>query len=289
MTVTPAWPEEVFGFPVVKSPIGAAGTLEHVTNIVLHTTEGPEDGDPRPTFDQRGDAPHFAISAQNGGTIWQLRSLDQWAAALRHSPSAPESPNAHALQIEICGFTGGDRTTPTKQWLPTSVVLERLAAVVAYMSEYHSVPLVVPNPAWKDDCSDMHLPWAANNSRRQWAATSNHWPNVRGVWAHVEVPWQDPTWHFDCGAMGRTKIIDMATALLVPTPPPGGDDELTDAQAAMLAHQETLIREEAKRHGLSLAAGSPWIADLAKIRAAAARETLGALPGKPTPIPNTLP
>lgn len=222
--MTAAWPTSVFGIPVVRDPIGSAGRLLAPVNVVLHTTEGPENGDPRPTFEARGDAPHFAVSAKNGGTIWQLRSLDEWAAALRHGtvPPGAASPNAHAVQIEICGFTGGGKGG-TAAWSLSPLMLRLVAACVAYMAQHHSIPLIVPNPTWKDDCSDMRLPWAANNSRRQWAAQFGNWPRKRGVWAHVEIPWQDPTWHYDCGALNRTAIIEAALALLHPPPPNGGD------------------------------------------------------------------
>lgn len=240
MTTSP-WPTSVFGIPVIKDEIGTAGLLKRPVNIVLHTTEGPEDSDPRPTFKARGDAPHFAVSARNGGTIWQLRSLDQWAAALRHGtiPPGQDSPNAHAVQIEICGYTG-DGNGAYAAWSLSPLMLRLTAAAVAYMAQHHAVPLAYPNPAWKDDCSDMPHPWAVNNARRKWAGFGGNWPNRRGVWGHVDVPWQDPTWHYDPGALNRTQIINAAKALLEPPPPPNGGDMAGEADKIAAATLKAL-------------------------------------------------
>ncbi len=196
--MTSAWPGQVFGFKVTKEQTGSAGTLEHPVVIVHHTTEtdSPVGSYPNP--------PHFEVSESK---IRQFRSLDEWAAALRHSSSAPFSPNAHAVQIEIVA-----RSKQKVYELPAGT-LDRVAALDAYIYQYHGVPLTVPN-GWPDDCADMQLPWAVDNSRRKWAAKANgsthNFPAVRGIWEHKEVPWQDPSWHWDCGALSRTKIIARA-------------------------------------------------------------------------------
>jgi hypothetical protein len=57
------------------------------------------------------------------------------------------------------------------------------------------------------------LPWADNNSRRIKAA-NGLWPAERGWWMHMEVPWQNPSWHWDCGALRRSEMLRMAQILL---------------------------------------------------------------------------
>ena len=213
-----AWPTEVYGFKVTREQTGSAGRLLKPVVIVHHTTEtdGPVGSYPNP--------PHFEVSSTK---IRQFRSLDEWAAALRHSDRAPYSPNAHAVQIEIVCRSKQARYTPPKP------EMDRVAALDAYISGYHDVPLVVPNN-WPDDCSDMPLPWAAENSRRKWAAKANgnlhNFPSVRGVWEHKEVPWQDPSWHWDCGAMSRSAILARAKELL-----DGGPPEKTPSSAVRTA------------------------------------------------------
>ena len=191
-----AWPDEIYGFKVEHEPTGSAGTLLTPVSIVLHTTEtsGPIGFYP--------DPPNFETSS---GRIRQFRGVDEWSAALRHDPAHNPfgtETNAFAAQIEIVGFS------QQKLWQPDEGTMERTAAVMAYFAEFHGVPLVVPNPDWKDDGSDIVGIWASRNSRRKWAEL--HWPYTRGVWMHLEVPWQAPTWHWDAGGLARRELIARA-------------------------------------------------------------------------------
>jgi hypothetical protein len=45
-------------------------------------------------------------------------------------------------------------------------------------------------------------------------AAGGLWPIKKGWWMHMEVPYQQPTYHWDCGALKRTKMLEMAQALL---------------------------------------------------------------------------
>ena len=208
-----ALPRTIYGFVVRQMPIGGAIHIPLVKPIsgVLHTTEGSTAESAAQTFHQNGDPPHFAIDSSS---IIQFRPLNEIAMALRHSPAAnvfKGRTNAHAVQIEIAGFS------KQSLWLPDKETVARLAAVMAYASKFHDIPLVVPND-WQDNCSDMPLPWAARNSRRKWA--ESNWPNVRGWWMHLEIPGQGPSWHWDCGAIKRTVLIQKAGEFLNgPTPP----------------------------------------------------------------------
>jgi hypothetical protein len=207
-------PSTIFGHKVTHELIGGTGKLLSPVDIVLHTTE--TDG-PVPKYP--GDAPNAEISTQKGIRLFQ--PLDRWGSALRHSSSAPYSPNGYCVQVEIVA------RSKTSLWHLPPDLLILVAAFVAYVSQMHGVPLVVPNKGWKDNGSDCPMPWAANNARRQWAAKPNgrlhNYPAARGVWMHMEVPWQDPSWHWDCGAIARTEILTAAQALITP----GGDDDMT--------------------------------------------------------------
>ena len=208
-----ATPSSIFGFTVKQMPIGGAITapLDKPISGVLHTTEGSTAESAAQTFHINGDPPHFAVGS---GSIIQFRPLNQRAMALRHSPNKnvfKGATNAHAVQIEIAGFS------KTSLWLPDKNTVDRLAAVVAYSSLFHDIPLAVPNN-WPDNCSDMPLPWAKRNARRVWAESNR--PATRGWWYHMEIPGQGPSWHWDCGAMKRTVVLQRAQELMKGTTPP---------------------------------------------------------------------
>ena len=205
-------PSAIYGFTVKQMPMGALTTpLQAPVVGVLHTTEGATAEGAADTFHANGDAPHFAIDA---ASIIQFRPLDQIAMSLVHDPSKnvyKGATNAYAVQIEIAGFS------KQSLWIPDPATASRVAAVMAYASLFHGIPLTVPND-WPDDCHDMPLPWAARNTRRVWAET--HWPAVRGWWLHVEVPGQAPSNHWDCGAMRRTDLLTVAASFTSGSIPP---------------------------------------------------------------------
>jgi hypothetical protein len=209
-----ATPATIYGFTVRQMPMGTSAVpLQSPVVGVLHTTEGATADGAAATFHANNDAPHFAVDA---ASIIQFRPLDQIAMCLRHDPAGnvyKGETNLYAVQIEIAGFS---KTTP---WLPDQATVNRVAAVMAYASLFHGFPLAVPNN-WPDDCSDMPLPWACRNARRIWAEADNNWPNVQGWWMHMEVPGQAPSFHWDCGAIGRTALITAAEAYREGATPP---------------------------------------------------------------------
>jgi len=111
------------------------------------------------------------------------------------------------VQIEMVARS---RQTP---WLPKSATLDPTVAILAFCHKALGIPLRVPN-AWPDDCADLPLPWAANNRRRRQA--QRRLACREGWWMHLEVPDQGPTWHWDCGALRRSRMLTMA-GLLAPT------------------------------------------------------------------------
>jgi hypothetical protein len=230
------WPKSVFGFPVRRDPIDSGAPLSQPVVGVLHTVEGSTDELAAATFKASHVPSHFSIDTDS---IIQFRSLKETGSALRHDPAAnvyQGGTNAFAVQIEIAGFS---KTTP---WQPDEGTIARVAAVMAYASKFWDIPLVVPND-WPDDCHDMPLPWAARNARRRWAEQRGRWPKVRGWWMHMEVPGQGPTWHWDCGAMRRTILVERAKAILGGAGTAGPDDAVGAAVAQPQA--EAVQTEEA--------------------------------------------
>jgi hypothetical protein len=93
-----------------------------------------------------------------------------------------------------------------KLWLPNENNLIALYALLAFSNRFLNIPLADPNN-FPDDLSDMrgHI-IASNNLRRRWAAEGN-FPKISGVWQHLEIPFQYPTWHYDCGKLQRSLIL----------------------------------------------------------------------------------
>ncbi|MBR8279059.1 peptidoglycan recognition protein family protein [Burkholderia vietnamiensis] len=170
---------------------------------VLHTTEGGNVSGALTAFEKNFDPPHFLVGENR---IIQCRPLGARAAALRSNHY--DSPNDNAqIQIEMVGFS------QKKLWLPDDPTLNGALLIMAYCYKHFGIPLQPPNNAWPDDLSDMPQPWASDNKRRQVAA-NGMWPSAKGWWMHLEVPYQDPTWHWDCGALQRKEMFNRAAALV---------------------------------------------------------------------------
>jgi hypothetical protein len=98
-------------------------------------------------------------------------------------------------------------------WLPDQGTLYPTVALMAYLALNNGIPLSIPGN-WPDDCSDLQTPppWDNDNARRVQAA-AGLWPNTQGWWMHMEVPGAQPTWHWDCGAIRRSVMIEMASLM----------------------------------------------------------------------------
>ncbi|HKV40470.1 MAG TPA: hypothetical protein VJX67_14750 [Blastocatellia bacterium] len=200
--------QEVFGFKVeikeIRRPDGQDYLPTLATGVgVLHTTEIPSVEETWHLLNDKYSPPHFITGESR---IIQCRPLGAQGAALR--TNAPHAPNAEAqVQIEQVAFS---RRSP---WLPDLPTLRPTVALMAYCSTTLGIPLRAPNN-WPDNWSSVPEPWDADNQRRQLAA-AGLWPTEKGWWTHMEVPWQEPTWHWDCGAIKRSEMLAMAAALLV--------------------------------------------------------------------------
>ena len=198
------WIDYIFGFRVEKKEIRRPGDEPYLPRSdsgigVLHTTEIAGVDHSWDVLNESRSAPHFVTGE---GRILQCRPLSVQGAALR--TNSPHTPNKYPIQIEQVAMTRGTL------WLPDEGTLFPTVALMAYLALNNTVPLRIPAD-WPDDCSDLMSlpPWDNDNVRRTQAA-SGLWPNERGWWMHMEVPWAHPTWHWDCGAIRRSIMIEMA-------------------------------------------------------------------------------
>lgn len=221
------FPDKIFGFKVEKRVIPRPGGKKFMFNShtqigVLHTTESPSVEGSFKTLNKARSAPHFIVGE---GRIIQCRSLGHQGAAL--VGNSPVFANAQAsIQIEMATFTGGgkDTSTTTDVWLPKEGVLLPTVAILAFCAGNGiDIPLQVPTDDWRDDNSDMPLPWAGGPTKkkpkrkpnvRRIRAAKGDFPKLKGWWMHVEIPGQQETWHHDCGALRRRDMLRMAQELL---------------------------------------------------------------------------
>ena len=159
------FPNKIFGFKVEKREIPRPGGQKFLFNShtqigVLHTTENPSVESSFKTLNKNHSAPHFIVGE---GRIIQCRSLNHQGAAL--VGNGPVFANAQAsIQIEMAAFTGGGKDTShtTDVWIPNDGVLQPTVAILAFCSANGiDIPLQVPTDDWRDDNSDMPLPWAS--------------------------------------------------------------------------------------------------------------------------------
>lgn len=213
--------QDLFGFKVEKREMARSGGrpyAKHSTdklNIVLHTTEGSTLAGALSTFAASpNNSSHFVVGQ---GRIVQLRPLNAQGGALR--ANSPHNPNDGAIQIENVGFS------KETLWIPDDGVLKPLAGLLAYLSVNLNVPLSVPND-WPDDCSDIKTILSSNNTRRK--AAEKTYPAPQGVWMHLEIPWQQSSWHWDMGKVQRSVILqqakELADQLAAGASPAGGPD-----------------------------------------------------------------
>ncbi len=212
------WPAKIFDYEVERKEIPRKNNkpyyaTAHTQIGVLHTTEGSTVSDAWAALSSKHEPSHFIVGE---GRIVQCRPLTKQASSLHGDPPFYANANA-ALQIEMVGFTGGNpnfNKHAYDSWIPADDVLKPVIAIMAWASANGlDIPLQVPSAAWVDDGSDCPRPWAVENKRRLQAA-HGLWPSAKGWWTHMEVPGQGPTWHYDCGAIRRTQIIQMARDLL---------------------------------------------------------------------------
>ena len=144
------WLSKVYNFDVERREIPRGGGKAYIpmgqTQIgVLHTTEGFGVDSAWNTLKNHPGgpaAPHFVIGENR---IVQCRPIGVQSAALRGA--APFFDNQYAsVQIEMCGFTGGNSDFAKHgmdAWMPVDETLQPLIALMAYCASKwhrHSAP-----------------------------------------------------------------------------------------------------------------------------------------------------
>jgi len=192
----------------IRRPSGQAYyTLGANPSFCIHTTEGSTVSGAWSTLAGKFAAPHFIIGENR---IVQCRPLNVQGAALR-------SHNDRFIQVEMVGHSS------LALWFPAEASGGPLVALTKYLHDHLGVPLYRP-PEWSDKLAGSY--WAYDNPRRKdrYALTR------RGVYGHLDVPDQSPTWHWDPGSLDYTELFRRVGG----TTPPAQEDEMTEEQKEML-------------------------------------------------------
>jgi hypothetical protein len=218
VVISSGWLDDMNGITVEREDLHSAHGLRPASASgigVLHTTESSTLDSALGEFRKvSANAPHFVVGE---GRIVQCRPVWARAGSLRDNP--PHAANEHAqIQVELVAFS------QQKSWSLDPNTEGPALAVLAWCAQTgnlsKSIPLVVPDPGWADDCHDMPLPWATDsNTRRQ--SGRFYAQDAAGWFEHVEVPYQAPppgqsgSAHWDCGALQRTELLKNAAAKVV--------------------------------------------------------------------------
>jgi hypothetical protein len=215
--------QDVHGFTVEKHELPRSGgrpfrSMPTDTGIlVVHTTEGSSVAGAIATLAANFDGPHFVVGEDR---IIQGRPIGVQGASV-HMPEN-QFP---VIQVECVGFSqrnlwlfddwanhtfinNAHKRVPIP--IPRGSTLKPLAALIAWAVKNLGVPLQRPSANWRDDLSDIHGDPATNNNRR----TSGVWPKVKGIYGHVEVANQQPSNHWDPGALNYTVLFQQVQALI---------------------------------------------------------------------------
>jgi hypothetical protein len=162
--------------------------------LVLHTTESDHINGAVASLNGDHFAPTFVVGEN---MIIQTRPIGIQGAAL-HDPANRRAE----IQIEVVGRS---KQTP---WMFDKPSLDPLVSVLGWCNKNLGIPLRVPCD-WPEDYSDLRgTIWASKNKRRI-QAEAGAWEKEKGIWMHMECPWQGPSYHWDCGALPRRTLIAM--------------------------------------------------------------------------------
>src|SRR4051794_33904130 len=111
-----AFPMSTWHPEAVKTQPMDAGSFQQPAppRLVWHTTEGSS----LPRY--QGSAPHFTLDPLTG-QLWQHAAIDRAALALLHNRGTVHTNHAHAIQVELIGFTDANFADRVKAY-PRRVV-----------------------------------------------------------------------------------------------------------------------------------------------------------------------
>lgn len=157
--------------------------------VVEHTTET----DHIDLAFSRG-MPSFAVGKTLEGRFIIAQHVPLWHActALANDPTPGETNRVVGAQIENGGHAALDPWTFPD---PHEVLL-------ASLYDFFAEELGWPKSRPFADVLDPNVVWATNNPRRRRAQQQGMWgnPEHSGLWKHVEVVQQSPSWHWDSGS-----------------------------------------------------------------------------------------
>lgn len=226
-------------------------------SLCVHTTEGNSVAGAVSTLRSNFTAPHFVVGENR---IVQMRPLSAQGATVHDW-------NDRFIQVECVMRVG---SIGLKLHRMKAGTWEPLVALTRFVHEELNIPLRRPD-GWSDQLAPGT--WANNNVRRQ----SRKALTFRGVFGHIEIPDQDPTWHWDPGSLDYTALFAAAQ-----------EDDMTEAQKKQLADATAaLAGVKDFLDGKASAGGSnPARAQMFKALRRAASQPEPGVPGEHThPVP----
>jgi hypothetical protein len=189
------WLTHAVKYPVEHVHVSyLTGHVDHAKPAVgvMHTTEGSFDSALQ-EFKTKF-APHFLVGKSR---IIQFAPLGKMSHALEHHKGAVETNRWARVQIEIAGKSQLDL------WKPDSETFDRLAALVAVVSDAAGIPL---KRHWPDQL-DKGVVWATSKNPRR---LQHVWGKEGGWFGHIEVPGNS---HWDPGSLDYTALFARAQEL----------------------------------------------------------------------------
>jgi hypothetical protein len=202
-----------------RAPAGRAGATYRAPGapwrFVFHKMEAPDDAtgglwgsvEGLKSYIRTHDAPPHLWAAQQFDWVGQSVPLTLSAYALRHPPGTPETNHAHAIQVEVLGYSAEGLQGSLCDWLGRRVLGPVLRA---------GIPIDLSNLARSTGSDGYGTDGAV---RMSWAA----WAAFDGVCGHANVPGNS---HWDPGRADYARIARMAGGAPIPVPTPEEENEM---------------------------------------------------------------
>jgi len=119
--------------------------------FVVHTTEGSTLESAFDTLKAERSAPHFILEVKNGRRrLVQCIPINRAARALKHD-SGPETNKANCIQVEVVGFTDGDKAAKLghpELWVPnwSPAIYKQLHLLMLWTHNHFAVPMRADHP-----------------------------------------------------------------------------------------------------------------------------------------------
>lgn len=148
--------------------------LTGAPKLVWHTTEGLS----LPTYS--GSAPHFTFNPKSG-SLWQHIPVTRSAMSLEHPSGTAETNRAHAIQVELIGFSDAPKAKQLGR--PDFAVVNFTAADYARIAKL--ARWIEKNAGVKRQCGVKFVPYPSPVYPR---LSSSAWLAYNGHLGHQHVP-----------------------------------------------------------------------------------------------------